>query len=158
MKARAPASPLDSTPSSKGADLRELEKLFGVSADGVSTGLFADSATPGDTRCMIPGCLDPHPWLGGTVSAAPITLGGAAALKPFRAELRDKGLRWAVVNTIWRVVWVVWNFLRQASGDDAYERYLDHMVRAHPGQAAMSRGEYYRFRTEQKWNRITRCC
>jgi uncharacterized short protein YbdD (DUF466 family) len=102
MKSRAPASPLDSSPSSQGADLSELEA--------------------------------------------------------FRAERRDKGLRWAVVNTTWRLVWVAWNFLRQASGDDAYERYLDHMVRAHPGQPAMSRGEYYRFRTEQKWNRITRCC
>jgi uncharacterized short protein YbdD (DUF466 family) len=52
----------------------------------------------------------------------------------------------------------VWRFLRQASGDDAYERYLEHMAGAHPGAAAMSRSQYFRFRQDEKWNRITRCC
>jgi uncharacterized short protein YbdD (DUF466 family) len=51
-----------------------------------------------------------------------------------------------------------WHFLRQLSGDDAYERYLQHHGRAHPGERAMSRREYIRFRDEQKWNRISRCC
>jgi uncharacterized short protein YbdD (DUF466 family) len=48
--------------------------------------------------------------------------------------------------------------LRQASGDDAYERYREHMLHAHPGSTVMSRSAYYRFRMEQKWNRLTRCC
>ena len=107
---------------------------------------------------MGPGCPDPRPWLGGTVSAAPVTPRGEAVLQTLRAQLRDSGLRRAMVHATWRLVWLVWNFLRQASGDDAYERYLDHIAQVHPGQPAMGRGEYYRFRTEQKWNRITRCC
>jgi uncharacterized short protein YbdD (DUF466 family) len=157
MKARAPAPTLNSIHSSKDVDLNELEKLFRASTNSVST-LFSDSATSDHARCMIPGCLDPHPWLGVPVPAAPITLGGAAALGAFRAELRDKGLRWAALNATRTLVWVAWNFLRQASGDDAYERYLAHMVRAHPGQPVMNHSGYYRFRTEQKWSRITRCC
>jgi uncharacterized short protein YbdD (DUF466 family) len=64
----------------------------------------------------------------------------------------------AAASTAWRLVQTVWRFLRQASGDDAYERYREHMLAAHPGQPAMTRSAYYRFRMEQKWNRITRCC
>jgi uncharacterized short protein YbdD (DUF466 family) len=52
----------------------------------------------------------------------------------------------------------VWQFVRQASGDDAYERYREHMLQAHADQPAMTPSEYYRFRTEQKWSRLTRCC
>ena len=51
-----------------------------------------------------------------------------------------------------------WAFVRQVSGDDAYERYVEHMLGEHPERALMQRDQYYRFRTEQKWNRITRCC
>jgi uncharacterized short protein YbdD (DUF466 family) len=109
------------------------------------------------------GCLQPHSGAADIVPrVSPIRdsigLGGAGSLQAFRADLRDKGLRRAALNATWQLLWVGWHFLRQASGDDAYERYLDHMVQAHPGHPAMRRGEYYRFRTEQKWNRITRCC
>jgi len=58
----------------------------------------------------------------------------------------------------WRWARTAWILLRQASGDDAYERYCEHMLHAHPGSAVMSRSAYYRFRMEQKWNRLTRCC
>jgi uncharacterized short protein YbdD (DUF466 family) len=51
-----------------------------------------------------------------------------------------------------------WAFVRQVSGDDAYERYREHMLEAHAAQTAMTRREYYKARTEQKWNRVTRCC
>jgi len=61
-------------------------------------------------------------------------------------------------NTPWRLLRTGWYFIRQVTGDDAYERYREHLQRAHPGQTAMTRGEYYRSRTEQKWTRITRCC
>jgi uncharacterized short protein YbdD (DUF466 family) len=73
-------------------------------------------------------------------------------------DLRGKRLRWAAANAAWRLARVAWQLLRQASGDDAYERYREHMLQAHPGQPAMTRSAYYRFRMEQKWNRITRCC
>lgn len=74
------------------------------------------------------------------------------------AKLRERGLRWAATNAAWRMIWVAWHFVRQVSGDDAYERYLEHMLREHPDQPAMRRNEYYRLRTEEKWKRITRCC
>ena len=57
-----------------------------------------------------------------------------------------------------RLARTAWTLLRQASGDDAYERYREHMLQAHPDSAVMSRSAYYRFRIEQKWNRLTRCC
>jgi uncharacterized short protein YbdD (DUF466 family) len=52
----------------------------------------------------------------------------------------------------------MWSFVRQVSGDDAYERYLEHALTEHPDQRPLRRYEYYRLRTEQKWSRITRCC
>jgi uncharacterized short protein YbdD (DUF466 family) len=51
-----------------------------------------------------------------------------------------------------------WRFLREVSGDDAYERYLQHHSREHAGERPMSRKEFIHFREEQKWNRISRCC
>lgn len=51
-----------------------------------------------------------------------------------------------------------WRFVRELSGDDAYERYLRHHRQHHPGERAMTRKEYVRFREEQKWSRISRCC
>jgi uncharacterized short protein YbdD (DUF466 family) len=57
-----------------------------------------------------------------------------------------------------RVLRVGWSFVRQVSGDDAYERYLRHLARFHPDQAPMSRSDHYEFRQEQKWDRPSRCC
>jgi uncharacterized short protein YbdD (DUF466 family) len=74
------------------------------------------------------------------------------------ADPRGKRLRWRAANAAWRWVRAAWYFVRQVSGDDAYERYRAHMLQAHADQPAMTRGEYYRFRTEQKWSRLTRCC
>jgi uncharacterized short protein YbdD (DUF466 family) len=59
---------------------------------------------------------------------------------------------------LWRMAWRAWQLTRQLSGDDAYERYLEHMARAHPGQAPMSPAEHYKFRQDEKWNRLSRCC
>jgi uncharacterized short protein YbdD (DUF466 family) len=73
-------------------------------------------------------------------------------------ELRDRPLRWPAANAVWRRVRTAWQFVREVSGDDAYERYREHALQAHPGQPAMTRSAFYRFRMEQKWNRITRCC
>jgi uncharacterized short protein YbdD (DUF466 family) len=51
-----------------------------------------------------------------------------------------------------------WRFMRQASGDDAYERYLAHMARSHPGEPVLRRSEHFRLHQERKWNGIKRCC
>jgi uncharacterized short protein YbdD (DUF466 family) len=162
MRPRAPAAPPDSPLFPVRAGTSDLAELSGVSGEDVAS-LTAATPQADGVHCVIPGCLEAHP---GTADTLPgdspacdsIGLGGTVSVQAFRADLRDKGLRRAALNTTWRLLWVGWQFLRRASGDDAYERYLDHMVHAHPGHPAMRRGEYYRFRTEQKWNRITRCC
>ena len=51
-----------------------------------------------------------------------------------------------------------WRGIRQASGDDAYERYLQHRALEHAGTPPMSRRAYYEHYQEQKWSRINRCC
>lgn len=61
-------------------------------------------------------------------------------------------------TSLWRELRRAWRFLRQVSGDDAYERYLEHVVRFHPGEQPMSRAEHFRIRQEQKWSRVSRCC
>jgi uncharacterized short protein YbdD (DUF466 family) len=65
---------------------------------------------------------------------------------------------WGLPNAIWRAAWRVWRFARALSGDDAYDRYLGHMARAHPGQTPMTRAEHYRFMQDEKWDRPSRCC
>ena len=62
---------------------------------------------------------------------------------------------------LWRYAGAVlqraWRLLRALSGDDAYERYLEHM-RAHQPQAkVMSRREYYRYLAQQR-GKQDRCC
>ena len=61
-------------------------------------------------------------------------------------------------NRVWRGLWHTWRFVRQVSGDDAYERYVDHQQDAHPYDRPMTREQFYKFHQEQKWNRISRCC
>jgi uncharacterized short protein YbdD (DUF466 family) len=74
------------------------------------------------------------------------------------AQVSHVAPAWLAGNYLWRGLWVGWRFLRQVSGDDAYERYLQHVARFHPEQTPMSRAEHFRFRQEQKWNRVSRCC
>ena len=69
-----------------------------------------------------------------------------------------KPLGWGAANAAWRLMRSAWSFVRQVSGDDAYERYREHMLEAHADQPAMTRSQHYKARTEQKWNRVTRCC
>lgn len=62
----------------------------------------------------------------------------------------------------WTRVWCGlrqgWRFLRKVSGDDAYERDLEHVARCHPDDAPLNRAGHFRVRQERKWNRISRCC
>lgn len=52
-----------------------------------------------------------------------------------------------------------WRWLRQVSGDDAYERYLAHWRAAHAGCGApLTRAEFFRGEQDRKWSRIRRCC
>ena len=51
-----------------------------------------------------------------------------------------------------------WRWLRTASGDDAYERYLAHCALQHPGRPPVSRREFFRESERRKWSGVSRCC
>jgi uncharacterized short protein YbdD (DUF466 family) len=51
-----------------------------------------------------------------------------------------------------------WRYLREVSGDDAYERYLAHHRERHPGVPPLTREQYFRRRQDEKWSKISRCC
>jgi uncharacterized short protein YbdD (DUF466 family) len=65
---------------------------------------------------------------------------------------------WWLPNRLWHLLWHAWRYLREVSGDDAYERYLQHLARFHPGDKPMTRAEHFKFTQEQKWDRVSRCC
>lgn len=52
----------------------------------------------------------------------------------------------------------LWRWLREATGDDAYERYLVHHAEAHPGTRPMSPREFVAAEQQRKWSGINRCC
>jgi uncharacterized short protein YbdD (DUF466 family) len=51
-----------------------------------------------------------------------------------------------------------WRYLRQVTGDDAYERYLAHHRNEHPDAAPLTREQYFRKRQDEKWSKVSRCC
>jgi uncharacterized short protein YbdD (DUF466 family) len=51
-----------------------------------------------------------------------------------------------------------WRTLRQLAGDDAYERYCEHLRLNHPDESPLSRREYYIRNQQEKWSGIKRCC
>lgn len=52
----------------------------------------------------------------------------------------------------------IWRWLRAATGDDAYERYVAHRSNKHPGEAVMSRAAFYEESQRRKWSGVSRCC
>jgi uncharacterized short protein YbdD (DUF466 family) len=46
----------------------------------------------------------------------------------------------------------IWDYLKEISGENAYDRYLAVHASTHPGKPAMSRGEFYRWRQDEKYN------
>jgi len=54
----------------------------------------------------------------------------------------------------------LWQGLRRASGEDAYERYLVHWhTHSHSGsESPLDRKTFYAQSLEHKWNGIRRCC
>jgi uncharacterized short protein YbdD (DUF466 family) len=99
-------------------------------------------------RCALPECPNPHDAQSGPVEQ-PIV--------PLLSRLPAPAVWW-IPNFVWRLLWHVWHFVREVSGDDAYERYLQHVTWFHPDLAPMSRSEHFKFRQEQKWDRLSRCC
>jgi len=45
-----------------------------------------------------------------------------------------------------------WDYLKEISGENAYDRYLAVHSATHPGKPAMGRGEFYRARQDEKYN------
>jgi uncharacterized short protein YbdD (DUF466 family) len=52
----------------------------------------------------------------------------------------------------------IWQYLRQVSSDDAFERYLAHHRQAHPGKPPMTREQHFTQRQVEKWSKVSRCC
>jgi uncharacterized short protein YbdD (DUF466 family) len=52
----------------------------------------------------------------------------------------------------------LWRYLRQVTGDDAYERYIAHQKRAHANEAPLTRPQFFKRRQDEKWSKVSRCC
>jgi uncharacterized short protein YbdD (DUF466 family) len=46
----------------------------------------------------------------------------------------------------------IWDYLKEISGENAYDRYLAVHTATPPGKPAMSRNEFYRWRQDDKYN------
>lgn len=54
----------------------------------------------------------------------------------------------------------LWRALRTLTGDDAYERYLEHWRETHAGASAapLTRAAFFREEQRRKWDGVRRCC
>jgi uncharacterized short protein YbdD (DUF466 family) len=56
----------------------------------------------------------------------------------------------------------LWQRIRELSGDDAYERYLQHYAEHHAGmedaEPPLSREVFFKQWQDDKWKGIKRCC
>ena len=51
-----------------------------------------------------------------------------------------------------------WRALREAVGDDAYERYRVHHAACHAATPPLDRRAFYLERQRRKWSGVQRCC
>ena len=56
--------------------------------------------------------------------------------------------------TVRTVLSRVWWYVREVMGETAYDNYLDHRLRTHPGEPVLSRREFEQCRTKPN----VRCC
>jgi uncharacterized short protein YbdD (DUF466 family) len=53
----------------------------------------------------------------------------------------------------------LWAAFRELTGDDAYERYVEHWRRHHTNDSApLSRDAFCREEQRRKWEGVRRCC
>ena len=58
----------------------------------------------------------------------------------------------------------IWKVVRQLSGDDAYERYLQHYAKHHQNNVEgevvppLTKAKFFKVWQDKKWNGIKRCC
>ncbi|HEY7841274.1 MAG TPA: YbdD/YjiX family protein [Gammaproteobacteria bacterium] len=62
------------------------------------------------------------------------------------------------IHSVRTLAAALWRGLRALSGDDAYERYLEHCRLHHPGRPLPERREFFAARLAGKWSGIARCC
>ncbi len=54
---------------------------------------------------------------------------------------------------------IVWQAIRQLSGDDAYERYLRHHAEHHADESEpLSKQAFFKKWQDEKWQGVKRCC
>ncbi|HTA52857.1 MAG TPA: YbdD/YjiX family protein [Candidatus Acidoferrum sp.] len=51
-----------------------------------------------------------------------------------------------------------WSWLRQVTGDAAYDNYLRHAVHNAEGQRSLSRAEFYQESLRRRYSTPSRCC
>jgi uncharacterized short protein YbdD (DUF466 family) len=51
-----------------------------------------------------------------------------------------------------------WSWLRQVTGDAAYDNYLRHAVGKTEGKPSLTRAEFYRESLRRRYSTISRCC
>lgn len=52
----------------------------------------------------------------------------------------------------------LWDVVRSLSGDDSYERYVQHQQQTHPDVPVLERREFFVMALDSKWSGIARCC
>ncbi len=57
-----------------------------------------------------------------------------------------------------RTLKTIWQMVRHLSGDDAYERYLQHQAMHHQAETPLSKEAFFKQWQDEKWNGIKRCC
>jgi uncharacterized short protein YbdD (DUF466 family) len=51
-----------------------------------------------------------------------------------------------------------WSVLREMTGDDAYERYVQHHATAHSDTPPLDREAFCKAEQKRKWEGVRRCC
>ena len=64
---------------------------------------------------------------------------------------------------MWHKIKRSWQIIRQLSGDDAYERYLQHYAKNHKDTTCtchppLTKAAFFKQWQDDKWNGIKRCC
>ena len=55
-------------------------------------------------------------------------------------------------NSLLKPLRYAWEYLKEISGENAYDRYLAVHTATHPEKSSMTRGEFYRWRQNEKYN------
>ena len=56
------------------------------------------------------------------------------------------------MSKVLRAARYVWDYLKEASGENAYERYLEKHRATHPEKEPLECGEFYRWRQDALYN------